>query len=112
MPTLITCPHPHDLISLAQIKIYPNSWHFKSIMENENAVYKETEKHYKRGLSGKEKSLLKCANWCSPGILKLPYPVWSEVNLFLCNCVTEVKHHIFLTSPVMVASSLLHILVT
>jgi len=31
-------------------------------MENEDAVYTENEKHYKRGLPGKDKSLLKCAN--------------------------------------------------
>jgi hypothetical protein len=81
-------------------------------MENEDAVYKENENHYKRGLSRKDKSLLKCANWYSPGILQLAYPVQSEVNLLLCNRVTEVKQCVFLTSPVTAASSLLHILVT
>jgi len=96
----------------SKLKFTSNGWHFKSIMENEDAVYKENKKHYKRGLPRKDNSLMKCANWCSLGILKLPYPVQSEVNLFLCNCVREVKQRIFLMSPVMAASSLLHILVT
>jgi len=47
---------------LPKLKFTPNRWHFKSIMENEDAVYTENEKHYKRGLPGKDKSLLKCAN--------------------------------------------------
>jgi len=78
---------PVTYYHLPKLKFTPNGWHFKSIMENEDAVYKENEKHYKRGLPRKDKSLLKYANWCSPGILKLPYPVeWSEFVLVqLCN---------------------------
>jgi hypothetical protein len=60
---------------LPKLKFTSDGWHFKSITENEDAVYKETEKHYKRGLPRKDKSLLKCANWYSPDILKLHYPV-------------------------------------
>lgn len=73
---------PITYYHLPKLKFTPNGWHLKSIMENEDGVYKESEKHYKRGLPSKDKSLLKCPNWCSPGILKLLYPVqWSELVL-------------------------------
>jgi hypothetical protein len=46
------------------------------------------------------------------GIIKLPYPLQTEVNFLLRNHAMEVKHYILLMSPIMVASSLLHTLVT
>lgn len=74
---------PMTYYHLPKLKFTPNGWHFKSIMENEDTVYKEIEKHYRRGLPRKDKFLLKCANWCSPGILKFPISCteWSELVL-------------------------------